>query len=339
MAIKEQSYGQVLNTKYSFSRHQIPKAGTYCGNLKGNLPANIISSMRAARYLIFSLMVLSVSILHGQQKAFNWVPQNPDSFRIGPGYHSGVAVYNPHGWEAVHVRLDVDARHPVSVGVVRLEDWNNAVRNPELLPRLDYACLTEGVTHVSYSCNFYASYAARVVVVRDVRGSERPIVTGAAAPFVRFGINEVFANDVRVTPYRWDCVSNCDLPDPPQFAWVELRREKYEITSALKSYGPFTPERDGNKMRIRVKAQEPMTVAVVPSNLADELYAHREQAREILAKSACKQYGIQSSTFECALQKEDGTLQVVLLPETETKKKKKAEITISTVQCVANCGP
>ena len=283
------------------------------------------------------ILVLPASGLEDQRKTYDWVPQNADSFRIGPGFHSGVAVYHPHGWEAIHVRLDLEARQPVSIGVVRLEDWNDAVRNPELLSRLDYACLTEGVTHVSYSCNFYASYTARVVVVRDARSAERPVITGAAAPFVRYGINEIFANDVRITPYRWGCVEHCDLPDPPQFAWVELRREKYEITPALKSYGPFTPERDGDKIRIRIKAQEPMTVAVVPSNLADELYAHRGQAHEVLARSACKQYGIQSSTFECTLRKEEGALQVVLLPEVEIRKKKKAEVSISTVQCVANC--
>lgn len=294
--------------------------------------------MRTAKFLFLSLTVLSVISLQGQQKSYDWVPQNPDSFRIGPGFHRGVAVYNPQGWEAIHVRLDIDAQQPVSVGIVRLEDWNDAVRDPERLAKLDYACLTEGVTHISYNCNFYPSSTSRVVVVRDVRPTERPIVTGAAAPFVRYALNEAFANDVRVTPYHWGCVSNCELPDPPQFAWVELRKEKYEITPAFKSYGPFTPERDGNSMRIKIKSQAPMTVAVVPSNLADDLYAHRDQAREILAKSACKQYGIQSSTFDCTFQKDDGAMQVVLLPEVEITKKKKAEITISTVQCVENCG-
>jgi hypothetical protein len=293
--------------------------------------------MRLTKFLLFCAMVLSVPGLHAQQKTYDWVPQNPDSFRIGPGYHSGVAVYNPHGWEAIHVRLDIAAREPVSVGVVRLEDWNNAVHDPEQLAKLDYACLTEGVTRISYSCNFYASYTSRVVVVRDARNTEHPVVTGVAAPFVRYGLNEFFANDVRVTPYHWGCVSNCDLPDPPQFAWVNLRKEKYEITPAFKSYGPFTPERDGDRMRIYLKSQAPMTVAVVTSSQADELYAHAEQAREILSRSTCKQYGIQSSTFDCSFQKDAGALQVVLLPEVEIKKKKKAEITISTVQCVANC--
>ena len=293
--------------------------------------------MRTIKSLAFCTLALTALCLQAQQKSYDWIPQTPDSFRIGPGYHSGVAVYNPHGWEAIHVRLDIAARQPVSVGVVRLEDWNNAVHNPEMLPKLDYACLTEGVTHISYSCNFYASYTSRVVVVRDSRGTERPIVTGAAAPFVRYGVNELFANDVRVTPYHWGCVSNCDLPDPPQFAWVDLRKEKFEITSALKSYGPFTPERDDEKMRVRVKSPFPMTAAVITSSQADELYAHPEEAREILSKSSCKQYGIQSSTFDCTLQKNDGAMQVVLLPEVEIKKKKKAEVTISAVQCVANC--
>ena len=289
------------------------------------------------KFLFFCGTILSALCVQAQQKSYDWIPQSPNSFRIGPGYHSGVAIYNPHGWEAVHVRLDIAARQPVSVGVVRLEDWNNAVHNPEMLAKLDYACLTEGVTHITYSCNFYASNTSRVVVVRDSRDTERPIVTGAAAPFVRYGVNELFANDVQVTPYHWGCVNNCDLPDPPEFAWVELRREKFEITPALKSYGPFTPERDDDKMRVRVKSPYPMTAAVVSSSQADELYAHPEQAREILAKSTCKQYGVQSSTFDCTFQKNDGAMQVVLLPEVAIGKKKKAEVTISTVQCVANC--
>jgi len=139
--------------------------------------------MRVTKLLFFCALALAALHLAAQQKSYDWIAQSHNSFRIGPGYHSGVAVYNPHGWEPIHVRLEIAARQPVSVGVVRLEDWNNAVHNPEMLSRLDYACLAEGVTHMTYSCNFYASYTSRVVVVRDARGTERPIVTGAAAPF------------------------------------------------------------------------------------------------------------------------------------------------------------
>jgi hypothetical protein len=80
-----------------------------------------------------------------------------------------------------------------------------------------------------------------------------------------------------------------------------------------------------------------MTVAMVPSDLVDQLYANRDQAHELLSKTSCKQYGVQKSTFDCTLQMSDGPQQVVLLPEVEINKKKKAQVEISTVQCVANC--
>ncbi len=292
--------------------------------------------MRAAKFLLFSAMVFPAAGLQAQQKTYDWIAQTPNSFRIGPGYYSGVAVYEPHGREALHVRLEIDARQPVTVGVVRLEDWNSAVRNPGQLARLDYACLTEEVTRISYSCNFYPSNTARVVVVRDARSTEHSVVTGVAAPFVQNGLNAMAANDVRVTAYRWECVSHCDLADPPQFAWVE-QKEKYEMASGPRSYGPFTPGHDEDRLRIRVKAQAPITVAVLPGRLANELSAHPEESRQILAQSACKQYGIESTTLDCTLQKPDGDMKVVVLPEAETGKKKKAEITISSEQCVANC--
>jgi hypothetical protein len=292
--------------------------------------------MRAARLLCFGVLIFFAVSTRGQQKNYAFVPQAPETFRIGPGFHRGVAVYSPRGWEALHLRLEIDSQQPVSVGVVRLEDWDHAAHNPEALVRLDYACLTEGVSHISFSCNFYPGDTSRVVVVRDTRSADRPVITGAAVPFARYAVNEVSANDVRVTAYRWECVGNCDLPDPPRLSWVDLRSEKFEITPAFKSYGPFTPDRDGDVLRVRVKSPTPLTVAVVSTSLADELYAHPDYAPQLLAASACKQYRVQSSTLECSLKKNDGPMQVILLPEARPRKKK-AEITIATVQCVANC--
>ncbi|HKV92953.1 MAG TPA: hypothetical protein VJW20_10425, partial [Candidatus Angelobacter sp.] len=280
--------------------------------------------MRSVKLLLFSAMVSAAVGLQAQQKTYDWIAQSSSSFRMGPGYNSGVAVYNPHGWEAVHVRLDIEARQPVTVGVVRLEDWNNAVRHPGRLLRLDYACLTEEVTRISYSCNFYASNISRVVVVRDARPTEQAVVTGLAAPFVHNGLRATLANEVRVTPYEWECVSNCSLPDPPQFAWVE-QKEKFEIASGPKSYGPFVPGHGDDRLRIRVKAQAPVTVALLPGNLANELSMHPEESRKILAQSSCKQYGIESTTLDCTLQKPDGAMQLVVLPESEIRKKKNAE--------------
>jgi len=53
--------------------------------------------MRATRFLFFCGAVFSALYAQAQQKSYDWIPQNPNSFRIGPGYHSGVGVYNPHG--------------------------------------------------------------------------------------------------------------------------------------------------------------------------------------------------------------------------------------------------
>lgn len=293
--------------------------------------------MRAKHLLALFLLVLGVTCAYPQQKQYGWVPEAVDALRLAPGAYSGVAIFNPHGWEAIRIRMDISSHDPVMIGVVPLEDWNKAVEHRDLLEQLNYACLTEGVTHVNFSCDFYASYTSRVVVVRDLRRGERLYVSGPGAPLARMAFDGVFANELQVTPFHWGCTENCDLPDPPRYAWVDLRREKFEITTAFKSYGPFTPEKNGDKIRIWVKTPFPTTVALVPSALVDELYADRDRAREILSKTACKQYGVQKTSFDCTLQMSDGPQQVVLLPEVEITKKKKAEIEISTVKCVANC--
>jgi hypothetical protein len=271
-----------------------------------------------------------------QQKTYGWIPQGSDSYRMMPGAYNGIAVFNVQGFEPLHIRLDIEAREPVAIGVVPLDEWNNAIHNPELLHKLNYACLSEGVTRLNFSCDL-SGFTSRVVIVRDLRRVDRPNVAGAGAPMVRMAHNGFFSNEIQVTPFHWGCTSYCDMPDPPSYSWVDLRREKYEITSAFKSYGPFNPQKDDDKIRIYVKSPFPMTVALVPSDVVDQLYADRDQAHEILSKTSCKQYGVQKSTFDCTLQMSDGPQQVVLLPEVPINKKKKAQVEISTVQCVANC--
>lgn len=311
--------------------------------------------MRKTYLTALFAMFACLASAYAQQKQYGWVADNSNTFRMMPGAYNGIAVFNPHGWEAIHIRLDIDARQPVMIGVVALDDWNKAVQNRELLHNLNYACPMQGVTRLNFSCDFYASYTSRVVVVRDMRhwehhehrdrdgrrdgDDDHPMVSGVGVPLARMAFEEYFANDIHVVPYYWGCTAYCNLPDPPQFGWVDLRREKFEITPEMKSYGPFTPEKNNDTIRVYVKTPYPMTVAVVPSATVDDLYAHRDDAREILSKTSCKQYGVQKTSFDCTLQTSDGPQQVVLLPEVEITKKKKAHIEISTVRCIANCVP
>lgn len=309
--------------------------------------------MRRTYLTAFFVLLASLATCFAQQKQYGWVPDGSNTFRMKPGAYNGIAVFQPHGWEAIRIRMDIDAREPVMIGVVPLDDWNKAVQNRDLLRNLNYACPMQAVTRVNFSCDFSMNFTPRVVVVRDMRRREhwehrdrdrdrdrdddQPIVTGVGVPMARMAFDGYLANEIHVTPYHWGCTEYCDLPDPPVFGWVNLRKEKFEITSEMKSYGPFTSGKKDDKIRIYVKTPFPMTVALVPSATVDDLYAHKDQAREILSRTACKQYGVQKTTFDCTLQISDGPQQVVLLPEVEINKKKKAQIEISTVKCVANC--
>jgi hypothetical protein len=53
---------------------------------------------------------------------------------------------------------------------------------------------------------------------------------------------------------------------------VRLVKEKYQLTSIPKIYSLFTPERPGQEVSVKIKAPVPMVVAVLPSNIADQLY-------------------------------------------------------------------
>jgi hypothetical protein len=58
----------------------------------------------------------------------------------------------------------------------------------------------------------------------------------------------VSPNDVHIQYFRWTCISNCF---PPEFRWFEQAKEKYELTSFLKVYGGYTPDRDGEVISIK----------------------------------------------------------------------------------------
>jgi hypothetical protein len=90
---------------------------------------------------------------------------------------------------------------------------------------------------------------------------------------------------------------------------------------------------------VKIKAPVPMTIAVLPSKLADQVYDDPKTLPSALANTSCKQRGVQSLTFECVFNVADGPQTIVVLPESSAKvpAHKKAEIELQTVKCVANC--
>jgi len=142
-------------------------------------------------------------------------------------------------------------------------------------------------------------------------------------------------NDVHIQYFHWDCIENCIQP---QFQWTWQVKEKYNLTSFLKVYGGFTPDHDAAQVSIKIKSPVPMVVAMLPSDIANQLHARPEMFETALEKNPCQQRGIQSMEFQCTFNQADGPQSLIVVPEdTSSVPHKKAEIEMQFVKCIANC--
>jgi len=62
-----------------------------------------------------------------------------------------------------------------------------------------------------------------------------------------------------------------------------------------------------------------MLVAMVPSSIANQLHGRPEMLEPALAKNSCQQRGVQSQTFQCTFNAEDGPQSLVVVPEAARK--------------------
>lgn len=290
-----------------------------------------------------------------QQRVFNWLPANDESVRLDPAnYHTGHTFHPGPSGGKNHV--DIKAQQPVTVFMTPAEDWNQALQHPEAFAKLRQLCLAEHVVATTYVCDMPP--ALMTLVIRDERNSLDPAVfAGLGAVFnpndktdraIGEGIAAVFTgqgsvtrrfvapNDVHIQYYRWDCAENCIQPE---FQWSRQMKEKYELTSFLKVYGGFRPDHDGEQVSIKIKAPVPMVVAMLPSQVADQLHAQPEMLASALEKNPCQQRGVQSLQFECTFNLGDGPQSLIVVPEagTNVPNHKKAEIEMLAARCVANC--
>jgi hypothetical protein len=117
-----------------------------------------------------------------------------------------------------------------------------------------------------------------------------------------------------------------------------LVKEKYELSTAPKVYSLLTPDRDDQPVWIRIKAPVPMTVALLPSTVADKIYDDPSSLASALQGTSCKQRGVQSLSFNCNVNLADGRQSLVVLPEDRGRvPHKKAEIEMQANECTANC--
>jgi hypothetical protein len=277
---------------------------------------------------------LSIASAGAQEKAFDWRPANLESVRLAAGDTFSGRVYRPAP-DGGNIHVGIEARQPVTVAMTWADDWNRATQDPERMYELDFLCVREHVVNTIYECHL-PSARPMILLVRDERKSHEAIVTGVGAVLGRGVDPRIFAtpNGATIQYYSWACVENCR---EPEFQWTVLAREKYKVTTAPKVYNLLTPERDGQQLSIRIKASQPMTIAVLPMSVADGMYENGESLNSALSKTACKQRGIEKLSFECTFNLADGPQAIVVAPDEKNPPHKKAEIELQTVKCVANC--
>ncbi|HEX6823566.1 MAG TPA: hypothetical protein VF123_16020 [Candidatus Sulfotelmatobacter sp.] len=280
------------------------------------------------------VLVMGVaSMSAAQEKAFEWIKASDEAAQLDPmDYHAG-RVYHPAS-SGGNMHVDIRARMPVTVAMAPNDEWIAVTQHPEQPPRLEFICTREHVLSTTFECHL-PDGRPMVLLVRDERVPDRVSVQSVVAVFSHGARRFISPNDLNITYYRWDCVQNCIQPE---FGWSVLVKEKYELSTAPKVYSILSPDRDGQPVWIRIKAPVPMTVALVPSTLADKIYDDPSTLSSALESTSCKQRGVQSLSFSCNVSLADGRESLVVLPEDRGKvPHKKAEIELQSNECTANC--
>ena len=286
--------------------------------------------MKNAGILVLSVLALSVSAA-AQDRVFAWQRASDEIVQLDPAaLHTG-RVYRPDvGGGNMHI--NIHARQPVTVAMTWADEWDAAMQQPEAMRNLEFRCLREHVLDTTYECHL-PSDRPMVLTIRDERTPDRAVMQGIEAIWHKNTGRFISSNDVDITYFSWVCVQNCVQPE---FQWFRLVKEKYEITPVPKMYSILTPERDGQAVNVRIKAPVPVTVALLPSKLADQVYDHPETLSSALDQTSCKQRGVQSLTFDCTVNLADGPQSLVVVPAT-IPNHKKAEIELQALKCIANC--
>ncbi len=285
-------------------------------------------------------------------KLFDWVPGNSETVRLEPAayYHGTTWAF---GERDVIYHLGIEAQRPVTMAVVGVDDWNNALaqRLGKNLNNIEYTCLQQHVVRTTFTCKIPVVWSPSFLIILDERdggyADHDKQVAGQSVPVASPGIvvtgqdsgrQFVAPNEIRLQGYLWSCVDACDQPD---FGWVSHVNEKYPLTKVLKLYGAtVVPDHDGEQVSVKVKSPVPMAVAMLPAKIAGQLYGKPDMFESAVEGSSCAQRGVENTTFQCTFNLADGPQSLVLLPEAgaDIPPHKKTQVQVQAIQCVGNCG-
>ncbi len=278
------------------------------------------------------LLVCALAAGAQDNRVFDWTPANNETIPMEPASLHAGRVYRPAaGGGNMHVQID--SKYPVTVAMAWADEWNAAIQNPDAPPNLSFLCTKEHVTSTIYECHL-PSERPMIITFRDERRPQKPVVATIGVILGPGARQFMSPNDLHVQYYSWTCVNNCILPE---FHWRRILNEKYEVTSAPKVYSLMTPDHDGQELSVKIKSPIPLTVALLPSHLADQVYDKSVTLTDALGQTGCKERGVQSMSFNCTFNVANGSQTLLILPDISPSGRKKANVEVNTVKCVENC--
>jgi hypothetical protein len=270
-------------------------------------------------------LLLCVSSLpsFAKERTFDWVRASEQAVQLAPlGFHQG-RTYHP-GPDGGNIRVDIQASEPVTVAMVSAEDWEAVTEGRTPDRDLDFRCLRAHVLTTTFACTLPAR--PMTLVIRNEQRAQAMSFREAA-----FGARQLDApNDLLITYYRWDCVSNCE----PRLRWSRLAKQKYEISTSPRVYRIVDPEHDGRQIALKVKTTTPVAAAMIPMN---EVALLDGTAESLSSASTCHQIGENDAILKCAVNPAQGPLALVLWSTAATDKPVNTQVQLDSARCIANC--
>ena len=284
---------------------------------------------------IFALLLLGAfAVISSAQdnRVFDWTPANTETIPMEPAsWHAGRVYHPAAGGGNMHVAIE--AQHPVTVAMAWADEWNSAMQHPESPANFNLFCPKEHVTSAIFECHL-PSERPMIITFRDERRPEKAAVQ-AIGVILGPGVRQFISpNNLHIQYYSWSCVDNCVLPE---FHWRRILNEKYDVTPAPKVYSLMTPDHDGQELSVKIKSPIPLTVALLPSHLADQVYDKSVTLSDALGQTGCKERGVQSMSFNCTFNVANGSQTLFILPDISFSGHKKANVEVETVRCVEHC--
>ncbi|HSZ64555.1 MAG TPA: hypothetical protein VK828_22345 [Terriglobales bacterium] len=262
---------------------------------------------------------------YAQDLAFYWRAADSETIPLAPAGLNAGHVYRPAvGGGDMHVQID--SRYPVTVAMAWADEWYAAMRSGASA-NFGFLCVREHVTNAIYECHL-PSERPMIITFRDERRPEKPALATIGAILGPAARQFLSPNDLHIQYYN--CLQ-------PEFNWRRILDEKYQITPAPKVYSLMTPDHDGQELSVKIKSPIPLTVALLPSHLADQVYDKTMTLTDALDKTGCKERGVQSMSFNCTFNVANGAQTLLILPDIDFSGHKKATIEANTVKCVEHC--